>query len=87
MANSNLGLKYSNGNYINFLAADDILTVNSVEDCLNACIKNQWEIAVGEAEWVQDDGKKSCHTQRGYREKNKFYAESAQKQYKHLLKR
>lgn len=28
-----------------------------MEDCLNACIKNQWEIAVGEAEWVQDDGK------------------------------
>ena len=86
VANSNLGLKYSNGNYINFLAADDILTVNSVEDCLNACIKNQWEIAVGEAEWVQDDGKSPAIHKEDIEKKNKFYAESAQKQYKHLLK-
>ena len=83
VANSNLGLKYSNGNYINFLAADDILTVNSVEDCLNACIKNQWEIAVGEAEWVQDDGKSPAIHKEDIEKKNKFYAESAQKQYKH----
>ena len=73
VANSNLGLKYSNGNYINFLAADDILTVNSVEDCLNACIKNQWEIAVGEAEWVQDDGKSPAIHKEDIEKKNALY--------------
>ena len=31
VANSNLGLKYSNGNYINFLAADHSYSVQSCE--------------------------------------------------------
>ena len=33
---------------------------NCISDSVQVCLDHNWEMAIGKAEWVQDDGKKSC---------------------------
>lgn len=84
--NINNGLNYCKGKFIKIIAADDILVPNCISDSVQVCLDHNWEMAIGKAEWVQDDGKSPALHNENKRAEDAFYKMSARQQYAELLK-
>lgn len=84
--NLNRGLSSCHGEYVKIIAADDILMPDCISDCLMTCVENKWGILLGEAEWVQEDGKTYAPHNENKRERDEFYRMNAKEQNRELLK-
>ena len=79
--NINNGLKYCKGKFIKIIAADDILMSNCISDSVKVCLNHNWEMVIGKAEWVQDDGKSPALHNENKRAEDAFYKMSFLKKY------
>lgn len=83
--NLNGGLRECTGEYIKIIDGDDILYPFAVEVLLDTCIKENYEILIGDVYWVQDDGETYAEHHDNETHMREFYAMSAEEQYKDLL--
>ena len=83
--NLNGGLQECTGEYIKIIDGDDILYPFAVEVLLDTCIKENYEILIGDVYWVQDDCETYAEHHDNETHMREFYAMSAEEQYKDLL--
>ena len=84
--NMNQGLQKCNGKYIKIIAADDMLLPTCIEDCVNVCEEQSWEVVIGDVQRVEDDGKTLSAFSEDVQAKKAFYNADAKEQYRQLLK-
>ena len=83
--NLNGGLNECTGEYIKVIDGDDILYPFAIEVLLDTCLKENYEILIGDVYWVQDDGETYAEHHENAAHMKEFYAMSAKEQYQDLL--